>query len=75
MSFCRFSDDNFKSDVYAYESAEGFELHVAGNRVVAHIAAKFNIPAAEVDAGLDAHGCPILAEHVTVSIANPWRWL
>jgi hypothetical protein len=44
-------------------------------RLVAHIAAKFNIPAKEVDADLDTHGCPILAEHVTVSIANPWRWL
>ena len=44
-------------------------------RLVAHIAAKFDIPAEEVDADLDTHGCPILAEHVTVSIANPWRWL
>jgi len=39
MSFCRFSDDNFKSDVYAYESADGFELHVASNRVVGDIPA------------------------------------
>ena len=44
-------------------------------RLVQYIAAKFGIPAEEVDAGLDTHGCPILAEHVTVSIANPWRWL
>lgn len=44
-------------------------------RLVQHIAGKFDIPAAEVDADLDTHGCPILAEHVTVSIANPWRWL
>ncbi len=44
-------------------------------RLVTHIANKFNIPAEEVDADLDTHGCPILAEHVTVSIANPWRWL
>lgn len=44
-------------------------------RLVTHIADKFNIPAEEVDADLDTHGCPILAEHVTVSIANPWRWL
>lgn len=43
MSFCRFSDDNFKSDVYAYESAEGFELHVAGNRVVGDIPARPSI--------------------------------
>ena len=37
MSFVRFSDDNWKSDVYAYESKEGFELHVASNRVVGEI--------------------------------------
>lgn len=29
MSYIRFSSDNFKSDVYAYESAHGFEVHVA----------------------------------------------
>ena len=39
MSFCRFSDDNFRSDVYAYESADGFELHVASNRLLGDIPA------------------------------------
>ncbi len=29
MAYVRFSSDNFKSDVYAYESAHGFEVHVA----------------------------------------------
>jgi hypothetical protein len=29
MSYVRFSSDNFKSDVYAYESSRGFEIHVA----------------------------------------------
>ena len=43
MSFCRFSDDNFKSDVYAYESADGFKLHVAGNRVVGDVPARPSI--------------------------------
>ena len=32
MSYVRFSSDNFKSDVYAYESSRGFEIHVAGVR-------------------------------------------
>ena len=44
-------------------------------RLVQYIASKFNYPAEEVDATLDDHGCPILAEHVMVTIANPWRWL
>lgn len=32
MSFCRFSSDDFKCDFYAYESVDGYHLHVAGNR-------------------------------------------
>jgi hypothetical protein len=43
MSFCRFSDDNFKSDVYAYESADGFVVHVASNRVVGDVPARPSI--------------------------------
>lgn len=35
MSYCRFSSDNFKCDVYCYESAHGgFVIHVAKNRRV-----------------------------------------
>ena len=37
MSYCRFSDDNWKSDVYCYESKDGFELHVASNRLAGDI--------------------------------------
>lgn len=33
MSYCRWSSDDFASDVYVYESAYGFEIHVACNRV------------------------------------------
>jgi len=29
MSYCRFSDDDFNSDVYAYESDDGYCLSVA----------------------------------------------
>lgn len=34
MSYCRFSSDNWKSDVYVYESDEGYQIHVADNRIV-----------------------------------------
>jgi hypothetical protein len=34
MSYSRFSSNDFQCDVYCYESAEGFMVHVAGNRVV-----------------------------------------
>lgn len=37
MSYCRFSCDNWKSDVYCYEGGEGFLVHVAGLRVVGEI--------------------------------------
>ena len=33
MSYCRWSTDDFQSDVYVYESREGYETHVAVNRV------------------------------------------
>lgn len=34
MSFCRFSSDDYRSDFYAFESAEGYELYIARNRVI-----------------------------------------
>ena len=34
MSHCRWSTDDFQCDVYVYESAEGFVISVASNRVV-----------------------------------------
>lgn len=38
MSYCRFSSDNFKSDVYVYESCYGgWDLHVASNRIVSEL--------------------------------------
>lgn len=33
MSYCRFSSDDFKCDVYCYESDSGFITHVANNRI------------------------------------------
>lgn len=37
MSYCRWSSDDFGCDVYAYESAEGFTVHVAEARYVGDI--------------------------------------
>lgn len=38
MSYCRFSSDNWKSDVYVYEHHSGvWVIHVAGNRPVGEI--------------------------------------
>ena len=37
MSYCRFSSDNFGCDVYIYGSQYGYELHIAGNRVIGDV--------------------------------------
>lgn len=37
MSYCRFSSDNWKSDVYVYEAEAGFTVHVALSRFVGDI--------------------------------------
>lgn len=34
MSYCRWSSDSFRCDVYVYESEQGFETHVARTRVI-----------------------------------------
>lgn len=34
MSYCRFSTDDFQCDVYAYQSEQGYELHVANRRYI-----------------------------------------
>lgn len=37
MSYCRWSDNNWKSDIYAYESEVGFVVHVATHRVAGDV--------------------------------------
>lgn len=37
MSFCRWSSDDWACDIYAYESKEGFIIHVAKNRVIGDV--------------------------------------
>lgn len=37
MSYCRFSSDNWKSDVYVYETDRGFMVDIAANRFVGRI--------------------------------------
>ena len=41
MSYCRWSSDNWRCDLYCYEDVSGgFTTHVAGNRVVGEIPAE-----------------------------------
>lgn len=34
MSYCRWSSDNSKCDIYAYEAEDGFYIHVANMKIV-----------------------------------------
>jgi len=37
MSYCRFSSDNWQSDVYVYKAPEGFMVHVSFRRIVGDV--------------------------------------
>lgn len=37
MSYCRWSSDSFKCDLYAYESDEGFVIHVASYKIIGEV--------------------------------------
>ncbi|WP_256743939.1 hypothetical protein, partial [Cronobacter sakazakii] len=50
MSYCRFSSDNWRSDVYCYESAQGYITHVASSRIIGDVPAIpffFDVPPAD----------------------------
>lgn len=49
MSYCRWSSDNGKSDLYCYESASGFVTHVAGNKPVGDAPEMPDIRACTID--------------------------
>lgn len=34
MSYCRWSTNNFRCDVYVYESGDSWVIHVAGNKLL-----------------------------------------
>jgi hypothetical protein len=43
-------------------------------RLVRHLAEKFGYTVEQVEQALPYHGVPILADDITLSIANPQRW-
>jgi hypothetical protein len=43
-------------------------------RLIEHIATKFDIPIDEVQAELDTKGVPILADNCTLTVTNPQKW-
>ena len=56
VSYCRWSSDDFLSDVYAYEDAEGWALHVADRHPAIDLDKLGSVPAPDdIDAYLDRH--------------------
>lgn len=37
MSYCRWSSDDWKSDIYCYEGEDGYHVHVAASRIVGDV--------------------------------------
>lgn len=79
MSYCRWSSDNFGSDLYVYEDVMGgWTIHVAGNRVVGEVP-KWELPEdpgdrAQVEASVVAYRAQIdfLKEAERVAIGLPY---
>lgn len=56
MSYCRWSSNNFKCDVYCYEDVNGgYTTHVAGLRVVGKVPPEPDIRKVPVEVWLAAH--------------------
>lgn len=54
MSYCRFSSDSWRCEVYCYEDCSGgFTTHVAGNRVVGEIPQDLPWPSGGADNGAE----------------------
>lgn len=55
MSYCRFSGDNWKCDLYCYESADGFVTHVASSRVVGDVPSVSSLLSTDNETWFKAH--------------------
>lgn len=65
MSYCRFSSDQFRSDVYVYDHVGGWvQIHVAGNRLTSNEPRPTDSWGEEMSAWLDrAKREPITLDH------------
>jgi hypothetical protein len=43
MSYCRWSSDNWRCELYCYESNDGFVTHIASNKIVGDVPEELNI--------------------------------
>ena len=73
MSYCRWSSDNWKCDLYCYEYCEGgWTTHVASNRIVGDVPQVLNLLTADRDEWVASHkaACAFLdtAEHQEIGL-------
>ena len=64
-----------KGSVYVYDLDLSLLTQEQRQRLVIHIAKRFDYEESFVDKELDSMGCPILAEDVTIIIHNPQKWI
>ena len=55
MSYCRWSSDDWKSDIYAYGCDGGYQIYVAGNRIQGNIPATPDLMKGDVSEWVIAH--------------------
>ena len=56
MSYCRWSSDDWSSDIYCYESCNGgWDIHVASNRIIGDIPKSGHLFGKDMDAYMKIH--------------------
>lgn len=74
MSYCRWSTDNYKCDLYVYESAQGYVVHVAARRIAGDIPPVPNImktpPKVWTDAFVQQSNYLAIAERVDITLPH-----
>lgn len=53
MSYCRWSTNNSKCDLYCYEGSDGFHTHIASYRIRTWVRVLYFLTDHRVDLGLD----------------------
>lgn len=74
MAYCRFSSNNWKSDIYAYQDCGGYSVHVAARRHVGDIPKLppfSSIPILEWMRAYDAHIVAV-KQSECVTIGGPY---
>ena len=64
MSYCRFSDDDWRSDIYAWEGDGGYVTHVAATRILGDVPPLPPLQTTPSKQWMDAHRVQMAFLHV-----------